>query len=287
MPPDRSHHPSSQLQYYLSKYNAKSSYPNRLTLPSDDSPTRRGSRTPYTLSSAIMPPTKVDLCRDSSCPLKFPHSPGLYLHLNQPSRFTQIPPHFGASNPPPHIWEARDRFRDGKQSEADVEIIMGFIGAHHVPWTDREVEEQQERVRLGFAGKEELEEEERFGQGLKVKRGSEEMRALVEEMEEVEIKDCVDDRGQVVRSRAPSPADEMDREIERAFEEAWMEMEVEEKVGRMSINDFGEGKGEGDVGSRSGSGIGDLIEEAHRVCVGVGEEMGAEDGDEEGDDVIS
>ena len=83
-----------------------------------------------------------DQCFESSCPIRFAHAKGPYLHLGQrPNRImTGL---FGRSNPPPEIWNAyRNMLQitcdgeiispDGRPgSNADAELVIAFAMFHY------------------------------------------------------------------------------------------------------------------------------------------------------------
>ncbi|KAL8663427.1 MAG: hypothetical protein Q9202_003843 [Teloschistes flavicans] len=137
--------------------------------PQYPSPLRTVTNSPVSAESLYEPTASIDsgspmsssadhsTCIDISCPLTFPHGPGLYLHNGQP------PPNveslsWGASNPPPRIWEARKRLlapglyadedmsvvmgfwkrllATGLYADEDMSVVMGFWNCHYIPWVD-------------------------------------------------------------------------------------------------------------------------------------------------------
>ncbi|KAI4203320.1 MAG: hypothetical protein LQ348_001408 [Seirophora lacunosa] len=238
MPPIRSNR-ASPFSPHRHNFRAQPPYPFPSTLPTTEF--RRGSRRPYTHTTAILPPSTSDPCRHPSCPLPFPHSRGLYQHLNQASTIEAAHPNFGASNPPPEVWAARERCLKGLEGPGDWEVVNGFIEAHFVAWAESEVVEEEEGMRWAMetVRKEEMNRKE--------ERRDQDMKGLVEGMEDVGI-DGDRDRGdddRAQRSRAPSPVGEgpdreLERVLERDLEEAWVNMEVEraeEAVGGLKIMD--------------------------------------------------
>ncbi|KAI4253095.1 MAG: hypothetical protein LQ352_003905 [Teloschistes flavicans] len=116
--------------------------------PQYPSPLRTVTNSPVSAESLYEPTASIDsgspmsssadhsTCIDLSCPLTFPHGPGLYLHNGEP------PPNveslaWGASNPPPRIWEARKRLlAPGLYADEDMSAVMGFWNCHYIPWGD-------------------------------------------------------------------------------------------------------------------------------------------------------
>ncbi|KAL8974139.1 MAG: hypothetical protein Q9197_001623 [Variospora fuerteventurae] len=260
MPPTRTNRtalPYSPFQPHL--YHAP--YPSIFPLVSSTGEFRRGSRR-YTIARAILPPSTSDPCRHPSCPLPFPHSRGLYLHLNQAST-VEAGPHanFGASNPPPELWAARERCLRRRARDGDWHLVNGFVAAHFVAWGEGEVGKDLDEKRMRWAmemirmereesseKKKEKDREEEKKKKKKKKKRDKDMKALVAGMGVVGIGgDDDDDDTRAQRSRAPSPVDEegeerreLERVLERDLEEAWLKLEVErteEAVERLGIKD--------------------------------------------------
>ncbi|KAL8922450.1 MAG: hypothetical protein Q9208_005172 [Pyrenodesmia sp. 3 TL-2023] len=210
----------------------------------------RGSRQPYTLSSAIMPPPTSNPCNHPSCPLRFPHSCGVYLHLNQPARFMDLQPSFGASNPPPEIHAARLRVLDGKGKEGDRELVVGFREAHYVEWTpeqrtdfdtegwvQREAEKVWNEMETARKQAEHTERVEREKAEEKKR-----MQSLTEELADVEIAENTRFADCEPHSRAPetgptTPEDDLEHDLRQEFEAQERMDEAQEAVGAMSIVD--------------------------------------------------
>ncbi|KAL8783404.1 MAG: hypothetical protein Q9213_004663 [Squamulea squamosa] len=89
---------------------------------------------PFTLTSAIVPPPS-NICQYPSCPITFIHAQGLFHYQGEPNRWALEELDFGASNPPPDIWIARDRLLNHVGSDNDRHIVYGFIHYHYVPRT--------------------------------------------------------------------------------------------------------------------------------------------------------
>ncbi|KAL9593951.1 MAG: hypothetical protein Q9219_007300 [cf. Caloplaca sp. 3 TL-2023] len=134
---------TTQPQQTSNEFQRQSLHPDLSVLVrtfTDNPPPR-----PYTMSSTIMPANPDNnRCQNPRCPLQLPHSTGLYLHMNQPSQFASQRPHFGASNPPPQIWEARARILNDRGLMTDFEAVVGFISAHYVAWTDTQKQAYQQ-----------------------------------------------------------------------------------------------------------------------------------------------
>jgi hypothetical protein len=64
-------------------------------------------------------------CRSSTCPVKVAHPAGRFCH-NQYERTDNRHFVFGTCIPPPEIWWAYDRLRDGRGSNVDAEIVDAF-----------------------------------------------------------------------------------------------------------------------------------------------------------------
>ncbi|KAL8916651.1 MAG: hypothetical protein Q9172_006208 [Xanthocarpia lactea] len=86
---------------------------------------------PFTMTSAIVPPPS-DLCRYPSCPIQCIHAQGLFHYGGEPNRWTLQDLDFGASNPPPDIWLARDRLLNNNGIPGDPNKVHGFIHYHYV-----------------------------------------------------------------------------------------------------------------------------------------------------------
>ncbi|KAL8772490.1 MAG: hypothetical protein Q9209_002442 [Squamulea sp. 1 TL-2023] len=89
---------------------------------------------PFTLTSAIVPPPS-NICQYPGCPITFTHAQGLFHYRGEPNRWALQELDFGASNPPPDIWIARDRLLNHAESDNDRHIVYGFIHYHYVPRT--------------------------------------------------------------------------------------------------------------------------------------------------------
>ncbi|KAL9008522.1 MAG: hypothetical protein Q9173_006362, partial [Seirophora scorigena] len=161
------------------------------------------------------------------------------------STIEAVHPHFGASNPPPEVWAAKERCLEGlegpgMEGRGDWKIVNGFIEAHFVAWAEPEAgEEEGMRWAMEMIRKEEKDRKE--------ERRDRDMKGLVEGMGDVVIDGDGDggDDDRAQRSRAPSPVDErperdLERVLERDLEEAWVNLEVEraeEAVGGLKIMD--------------------------------------------------
>ncbi|KAL9128591.1 MAG: hypothetical protein Q9217_002756 [Psora testacea] len=68
-------------------------------------------------------------CKERDCPVWIQHEKGPYLHEGKlRTREGKI---FGASNPPPRIWQAYDRIKGGKSvPEKDVSLVNSFVRYH-------------------------------------------------------------------------------------------------------------------------------------------------------------
>ena len=68
-------------------------------------------------------------CRAEDCPVSIPHEKGPYLHEGKlRMRNGSI---FGASNPPPNVWDAYDRLRHGfSNAPEDVRLVDNFKVLH-------------------------------------------------------------------------------------------------------------------------------------------------------------
>ncbi|KAL8626761.1 hypothetical protein Q9189_007547 [Teloschistes chrysophthalmus] len=101
-------------------------------------------------------------CLDPGCPLTFLHGPGLYMHDNEAA------PHverlsWGASNPPPWIWAARERLLDPGLGyvDGDMGAVLGFYNCHYAPWVDVDIGLGREVEMMDEAGDQmEIEEDE-------------------------------------------------------------------------------------------------------------------------------
>lgn len=69
-------------------------------------------------------------CIARVCPIKKLHNVGLYLHKGQPPPSTNANSVFGLSNPPPEIWAALDRFRNGPATAEDLMLMASFVECH-------------------------------------------------------------------------------------------------------------------------------------------------------------
>ncbi|KAL8718962.1 MAG: hypothetical protein Q9225_003974 [Loekoesia sp. 1 TL-2023] len=211
--------------------------------------------------------------------------------MNQPSHFTFIRPHFGASNPPFEIWMARDRILNSRGRETDFRDVVGFLRAHYVAWTDVESQQQQEGAIRAESAMHENENEDK----------DTEMEDLAEEMADVEIEnDDTDDPSQPqdpsgasqFEPRPPVYSPRTEAEIDRQFDEAFLELELEEAqeaAARMEIADEGDKENvnpdkagqEGLNGSEHADGLlEELIEQANRVCGEVDRKLAEEEGDD-------
>ncbi|KAI4087783.1 MAG: hypothetical protein LQ344_006539 [Seirophora lacunosa] len=98
-------------------------------------------------------------CRSERCGVAqggvLPHKKGVYLHLGldaSPHLAAKVGWCFGVSNPPPEVWEAALRCKDGVDMEGDQELVDDF-SAHHVRFAhghsgvDAFTEWQKERMR--------------------------------------------------------------------------------------------------------------------------------------------
>ncbi|KAL8744972.1 MAG: hypothetical protein Q9184_007931 [Pyrenodesmia sp. 2 TL-2023] len=211
-------------------------------------PTRRGSRQPYTLSSAIMPPPTSNPCNHPSCPLRFPHSRGVYLHLNQPARYMDLQPSFGASNPPPEVHAARTRLLDGEELEGDRELVMGFCAAHFLEWTPEQRIEFDHESWVQRAAQTAWLEMEEAEQSRRVQSEKEEdekkMQHMTNELSVVEIaeKSRFADTEQLSRASNTEPTsfeDDLERDLRQEFEAQERMDEAQEAVGAMRIVDDG------------------------------------------------
>ncbi|KAL8799290.1 MAG: hypothetical protein Q9182_005994 [Xanthomendoza sp. 2 TL-2023] len=75
-------------------------------------------------------------CKSQDCGVEEPHKTGLYLHDDHDaSLFMQRHTNhiFGISNPPPKVWDAALRVKDGNGTERDHELVHDF-SAHHSRW---------------------------------------------------------------------------------------------------------------------------------------------------------
>ncbi|KAL9004494.1 MAG: hypothetical protein Q9188_002696 [Gyalolechia gomerana] len=282
--------------------------------------TGQGSPRPYTESSSVMPISgNSNNCQQLNCPLRFPHPPGLYQHLNQPSPLTDIRPHFGSSNPPPEIWMARLRILNNRGSEADFTSVAAFIRAHYVEWTNAERQQRQEQPAIDDGSPPSENKNEDEDQDV-------EMEDLTEEMADVEIKQNTDNTSQA-RSEifttdppasinnnsilnslsllpvySPRTEAEIDRQIDRQLEEAFLELELEEAqeaAARMEITDDADKENDappqqthspppppppqqnGLEYEQDGRPLQELMEEAHRICVDIREELARDDDDDD------
>ncbi|KAL8938241.1 MAG: hypothetical protein Q9216_004001 [Gyalolechia sp. 2 TL-2023] len=297
---------------------------SRLQLSHPDIFTGHGSPRPNTELSPILPSSANEgNCQQLACPLRFPHQAGLYQHMNQPSPFTDVRPHFGSSNPPPEIWMARQRIVNNRGSEADFTSVVAFIRAHYVEWTDAERQQWQEQPAIdhhsmphGYDG-EQLDTERKEDNDM-------EMEDLAEEMAGVDITQDNDHALQVpfqiytndppisinnssfLDSLPPPRVNlaweeaEMDQQIDRQLEEAFLDLEMEETqeaAARMDINDDADKENDApwpnhsphpppplwEAGQEYEPGdrpLRELIKEAYRICVEVGDEL-ARDEDED------
>ncbi|KAI4184207.1 MAG: hypothetical protein L6R41_004908 [Letrouitia leprolyta] len=215
--------------------------------------------------------------------------------MDQLPHFTDIRPHFGASNPPPRIWTARENILRNQGTEADFTNVAGFIRAHSVEWTSAE---KQHALKLQEIRNQELNQEI-------------EMEDLVEDMDDVEIRkepyipsqrpfgiftdeppDSIHNSG-VLDVTPPPPTSvfgsetDTDREIDEQLKEAFLEMEWEdtqEAAARMDITDDAEKENDAPAQldapgyDKGGQPLQELMEDAHRICVEIGEEL-ARNGD--------
>ncbi|KAL8650919.1 MAG: hypothetical protein Q9210_003546, partial [Variospora velana] len=163
-------------------------------------------------------------------------------------------PNFGASNPPPELWAARERCLRRRTRDGDWDVVNGFVAAHFVAWGEGEVGEDEDEKRMRWAMemmRKEMEEREKKEKDREEEKRDKDMKGLVAGMGDVGIArdkpggDDDDDNG-AQRSRAPSPLDEegegreLERVLERDLEEAWLKLEVEraeEAVERLGIKD--------------------------------------------------
>ncbi|KAL8831326.1 MAG: hypothetical protein Q9170_005351 [Blastenia crenularia] len=266
------HWPSDFSQPDNTELHLLSFHPDLAVLASifsDQAPPR-----PYAASSAIMPLSSTsNSCQHPTCPLNFPHARGLYLHMNEPSVFTAARPHFGASNPPFEIWMARDRILNGQGHESDFTDVLGFIHAHYVAWNSVE---GQYASNCGPAAP---------LPGTREKDQDTNMMDLAGEMADVQIQD--DTAAPKFEPPRQTYSPRTEALIERQFEEAFLEMELEETMeaaARMKICDE-EVEKESVAAERDknepqplGRPLQELIEQAHRICVEVGEEIDRDDG---------
>ncbi|KAI4283536.1 MAG: hypothetical protein L6R35_005133, partial [Caloplaca aegaea] len=169
---------------------------------------------------------------------------------------------FGASNPPPELWAARERCLRRRARDGDWHLVNGFVAAHFVAWGEGEVGEDLEEKRMRWAMEmirketEESSEKKEKDREEEMKKRDKDMKGLVAGMGDVGIggdkangdddDDDDDDGTRAQRSRAPSPVNEegeereLERVLERDLEEAWVKLEVEraeEAVERLGIKD--------------------------------------------------
>ncbi|KAL8945721.1 MAG: hypothetical protein Q9222_007781 [Ikaeria aurantiellina] len=216
-------------------------------------------------------PSTSPLCHQPTCPVDHPHAPGLYLHPNTPSPFTNHTDDFGASDPPPAVWMARDRMMNQCASKEDVSMVEAFRKWHYVPPTE--------------VTKQKVINE---GEDLDAK---DEMMDLETEMMNhagtlTETLEGTKDDG--ILKRPPqqySPRTEA--ELDNQFRDAFFQMEMEdasEAAAKMQLfdhegDDDGKGKGKQEiVGEQAEK---ELVRGAYEVCVQVGRELAREEGEDE------
>ncbi len=81
----------------------------------------------------ILPHTPINYfnpCTSGFCPIKPLHNVGIYYHRGQPPPSNHAHSLFGYSNPPPEIWAALDRFRNGPATAADLRLMADFVECH-------------------------------------------------------------------------------------------------------------------------------------------------------------
>lgn len=77
-------------------------------------------------------------CSNPDCPISQAHPAGLYQYNSQPWSFQDINAEtfardtFGASNPPPSVWESLTRLANGQGLHADALAVHAFQEAHYV-----------------------------------------------------------------------------------------------------------------------------------------------------------
>ncbi|KAL9020485.1 MAG: hypothetical protein Q9185_002258 [Variospora sp. 1 TL-2023] len=213
---------------------------------------------PHTLPSSPSshPPGNFDAV-PAATPLPAPSSrPRHQTHAST----VEAGPHanFGASNPPPELWAARERCLRRRARDGDWHLVNGFVAAHFVAWGEGEVGVDLDEKRMRWAmemirkereeGSSEKKKEKDREEEKKKEKRDKDMKGLVAGMKDVGIggDDDDDDDTRAQRSRAPSPVDEegeemeLERVLERDLEEAWLKLEVEraeEAVERLGIKD--------------------------------------------------
>jgi len=66
-------------------------------------------------------------CKSQSCPIGTAHHEGRYLHSGRRSNRN---PTFGSCNPPPHVWTAYHRIKEGSFTVEDKQCVDGFRENH-------------------------------------------------------------------------------------------------------------------------------------------------------------
>ncbi|KAL8856155.1 MAG: hypothetical protein Q9178_007193 [Gyalolechia marmorata] len=255
---------------------------------------------PFTLTSAIVPPPS-DLCRYLSCPIQGVHAQGLFHYRGEPNRWTLQGLDFGASNPPPDIWLARDRLLNNNGLLGDHNKVHGFIHYHYVsrPASHQDLSEREYSPSVTSSADDDAS-----------------MMELAEEMADVEIhaSNTVDGAEDVPKHQAagrpqsptasspppPPPEDptesENDAEIDQQLDLAFSEMELEEAQERAAQMTFTDEKVEAGITSQAvikqdttkpqpvKVALRDLVEVTYTDCV-ADREAAPEDGCDGYDDI--
>ena len=89
------------------------------------------------------PPNPTQECTETSCPLvrvlKIPHQQGHYFHRGSPPMMGGEQSMFGTSDPPPEVWAAYERLREGDGKE-DMDMVIPFA-YYHFGWPDDRFDE--------------------------------------------------------------------------------------------------------------------------------------------------
>ena len=257
---------------------------------------------PFTLTSAIVPPPS-DLCRYPSCPIQCIHAQGLFHYRGEPNHWTLQGLDFGASNPPPDIWLARDRLLNNNGLPGDHNKVHGFIHYHYVsrPASQQEFSEKEYSPSVTSSADDDAS-----------------MIELTEEMADVEINasNAVDGAEDVPKHQAahrpqsppppPPPQQqqppedptesENDAEIDQQLDLAFSEMELEEAQERAAQMTFTDETVKAGIPSQAvikqdttkpqpvEGALRDLVEIAYKDCV-ADREAAPEDGYDGYDDI--
>ncbi|KAL8908323.1 MAG: hypothetical protein Q9207_000851 [Kuettlingeria erythrocarpa] len=175
--------------------------------------------------------------------------------MNQPARFMDVQPSFGASNPPPEVHAARMRVLDGQQLEGDRELVLAFCEAHFSEWSSDEradfdtegwVQRSAEMVWQEMEDERiKVEQKERVAKEKKEERKR--MQTLTKDLADVEIAESsqltdLDFASRPSGFEPTSSEDDLERDLRMEFEAQWEEERMDqarEAVGAMKIVDDG------------------------------------------------